>query len=250
LAGPASSASSYLVQARDVEGRMWTLVMDLGSGAFGPLQRLVTPETVDAVALSHLHPDHCADITGLAVYAKYRPGAALESLPVYGPDGTAEHLRRMQNSADPNSDEGDLHVLPYTEGVPFEVGPMSIVPYRVVHPVEAWGFRITGPASVREGTQVVFGYSGDTDECDGLDTLADGVDLLLIEAAFQEGRDAARGVHLTGRRAGLAAVRAGARHVVITHLPPWNDRADAVAEVRTAYHGLLQVARPLASYVI
>ncbi|MDR1825380.1 MAG: MBL fold metallo-hydrolase [Bifidobacteriaceae bacterium] len=248
LAGPASSASSYLLQTRDKVGRLWSLVLDLGSGAFGPLQTLIQPEAVDAVALSHLHPDHCADLTGLAVYAKYRPGAVMDTLPVYGPADTARQLKAMQYSADPNS-EGDLRVVPFQEGEPFQVGPMVATPYRVLHPVEAWGLRVVGPNSVRPGRTSVFAFSGDTDECPGLTKVAAGADLLLIEAAFQEGRDAFRGVHLTGLRAGRVASQAQAKRVVLTHLPPWNDPADTLQETEMAYAGPVHVARPRASYV-
>ena len=61
FAGPASAASCYLVQA-DSGGRTWSLVLDLGSGALGSLQRHVSPDQLDAVVLSHLHPDHCVDL--------------------------------------------------------------------------------------------------------------------------------------------------------------------------------------------
>ena len=59
-AGPESPASCYLVEADDA-GRTWRVVLDLGAGAVGPLQRYCDPARVDAVAVSHGHPDHCAD---------------------------------------------------------------------------------------------------------------------------------------------------------------------------------------------
>ena len=55
--GPDSAASSYLVEQ---DG--FRLLLDLGSGAFGALQRHLDPAEVDAVVLSHLHPDHCFDL--------------------------------------------------------------------------------------------------------------------------------------------------------------------------------------------
>jgi ribonuclease BN (tRNA processing enzyme) len=61
LAGPTSPASCYLVQTEH-EGRTWNLVLDLGNGALGALQRHVDPEAIDAVVLSHLHADHCLDL--------------------------------------------------------------------------------------------------------------------------------------------------------------------------------------------
>jgi ribonuclease BN (tRNA processing enzyme) len=109
--------------------------------------------------------------------------------------------------------------------------------------------RITGPSHVRNRSSVL-AFSGDTDLCEGLDLLAEEADLLLIEAAFDQRRDAARGVHLTGERAGQAAAKARAKRVVITHLPPWNEPEAAVAAVRTEYDGPVHVARSRDSYVI
>ncbi|MDR3360663.1 MAG: MBL fold metallo-hydrolase [Bifidobacteriaceae bacterium] len=250
LAGPDSPASSYLVQTRDADGRLWSLALDLGSGAFGALQRFLPPEALDFVALSHLHPDHCADLTGLAVYAKYRPGAAMSSLAVHGPADTSRQLAALQYAHDPVSEGGDFVFGTWREGETVEVGPFTITPHPMLHPVEAWGFRIEGPSDTRPGRRVVLGYTGDTDVTPGLAQVADGVDLLLAEAAFEEGRDVARGIHLTGRRAGEAAAAGGARRVVVTHLPPWNDPAVTLAAVRQVYPGPVHLARPGASYHI
>jgi len=245
FAGPDSPASCYLVQCHDQARRLWTIALDMGSGAFGPLQRILAPEALDCVALTHLHPDHCADMTGLHVYAKYRPGTALERLPVYGPDGTVEQLEALQYSQHQHSKFKTRH---WQAGQAVQVGPMSITPYPVVHPVEAWGFRITGPSAVRSGTSTL-GFTGDTDVCAGLDELAADVDLLLAEAAFQEGRDSTPGVHLTGRRAGQVAQKAKVGRLVITHIPPWYDAAEIMAEVTGAFSGPTHLAMSNHAYV-
>jgi ribonuclease BN (tRNA processing enzyme) len=89
-----SPASCYLVQAHDGE-RRWNVLLDLGSGALGPLHRHVDPADVDAVLLSHLHADHCLDLCGLYVVLKYAPrdgtsAAGHRRKPqVWGPTGTA-----------------------------------------------------------------------------------------------------------------------------------------------------------------
>jgi ribonuclease BN (tRNA processing enzyme) len=226
------------------------VALDLGSGTFGTLQAFLPPEALDFVALSHLHPDHCADLTGLAVYAKYRPGAAMNSLPVYGPEDTPQQLAVLQYAHDPTSKGGDFNFGCWRLGRGVHVGPFVLTPYPMLHPVEAWGFRIDGPSSVRPGRRVTLGYTGDTDTSEGLARVADSVDLLLIEAAFEEGRDVARGIHLTGQRAGQAAAAGNAGAVVVTHLPPWNDPEVTLAAVRSVYPGPVYLARRLASYVI
>jgi ribonuclease BN (tRNA processing enzyme) len=172
----------------------------------------------------------------------------LASLPVYGPQDTDRQLAAIQYSRDPNQPESKWRVANWVDGVPVTVGPMTLLPYRVEHPVEAWGFRVTGP-SYTNRRQVTFGYSGDTDLCDGLSRLARDVDLLLVEAAYQEDRDTGRGVHLTGLRAGQAAAHAGAKRVVVTHVPPWTDPADIMAELRQAYKGPAHLAKPFRAYV-
>ena len=246
FAGPYSPASCYLVQCHDQARRLWTIALDMGSGAFGPLQRVLRPEALDCVALTHLHPDHCADMTGLHVYAKYRPGTSLDRLPVYGPAGTSEQLEALQFALQRTS---KFRTDQWQAGRAVQVGPMSIMPYPVVHPVEAWGFRITGPSSVSPGLATL-GFTGDTDICPGLEELAVEVDLLLSEAAFQEGRDSASGIHLTGRRAGQVAQNALVRRLVVTHIPPWYDASETMAEVVQTFHGPTHLAKTNHSYVI
>ena len=95
FAGPDSPASSYLVQAEH-EGRTWSIVLDLGNGALGPLQRYVDLAELDAVFVSHLHPDHCVDVCGLYVTRKYRPGGRVEGqLPIHAPSGAEERFALM-----------------------------------------------------------------------------------------------------------------------------------------------------------
>src|SRR6476646_9466161 len=58
MPGPHSAASCYLLEA---DG--FRLVVDLGNGAVGALQRYTALNQVDAVALSHLHADPCLDLS-------------------------------------------------------------------------------------------------------------------------------------------------------------------------------------------
>ncbi len=244
-----SAASSYLVEADDDAGRPWRVVLDLGNGALGALQGYVDPAQVDAFAVSHLHADHCADLVVLGVYLRYNPAGAGPVVPVHAPAGAAERLAQMAGSDPATGLSGCLDVREWVEGAPVDVGPLRLEPVRVHHPVPAFGVRVTGPSEDDPGRRVTLAYTGDTDACAGLDLLATGVDLLLSEAAFLEGRDdALRGVHLTGRRAGQAAAAGGARRLVLTHLVAWNDVAASVDEARAVYDGPLEVARPGAVY--
>ena len=72
--GPDSPASCYLVTA---EG--FRMLLDLGNGALGSLQRYVSPADIDAVCLSHLHVDHCVDMCSYQVFRSYHPSGPLPS---------------------------------------------------------------------------------------------------------------------------------------------------------------------------
>ena len=236
FAGPDSPASCYLVQAHDGE-RTWNLVFDLGNGALGPLQRHVELADIDAVFISHLHPDHCVDICGLYVTRKYRPEGPLEGrLPLHAPVGAQERFALMYHGIDDGGMREELDAHDLADGQVVQVGPVTVTAHRVRHPVEAYGFRI-------EAADTVLAYTGDTDTCDALTPLLTGADLALVDSAWVDGRDTARGIHLSGRRAAEAAVAAGGvRRLMLTHIPPWNDREVCRAQAAAVWSGPLDVA--------
>ena len=48
----------------------------MGNGALGALHNYTDPLDVDGVALSHLHADHCVDLTGFYVLRRYHPSGS------------------------------------------------------------------------------------------------------------------------------------------------------------------------------
>jgi ribonuclease BN (tRNA processing enzyme) len=111
----------------------------------------------------------------------------------------------------------------------------------VVHPVEAYGLRVgAGDATVA--------YTGDTAPCEALDRIAGGVDLLLAEASFRDGDDNPPEIHLTGKDTGELAARAGVGRLVITHVPPWFDKDEMLAEAKAAWDGPAELARAGQTY--
>ena len=233
FAGPDSAASCYLLEG-DHDGRTWRVLLDLGSGALGTLQRYVDPLTLDAVLISHLHPDHYFDISGLYVVWKYHPGGARPRIPVIGPEGIADQCARAYGLAQHPGMSGEFEFHEYDDR-PIHLGPFTIRATRLVHPITAYGLRV-------ESKGRTFVYSGDTGPCQELVDLAAGTDLLLCEAAFVESGDNPADLHLTGKQAGAAAAEAGARRLVLTHIPPWHNPGIPLAEAREAYDGPLEAA--------
>jgi ribonuclease BN (tRNA processing enzyme) len=229
--GPDNPASSYLLEA---DG--FRLVVDMGNGALGALQKYIGLFDVDAIALSHLHADHCVDLYSYAIARTYVPGGAKPPIPVYGPDGTRERIAGIHGPCD---DGGVLDRFRYETLAP---GPLSIGPFEVTaahmnHPVETFGYRFAhGGRSIA--------YSGDTGLTDALSELARGVDVFVCEASFADGPDLPPDLHLCGRQAGEYAQQAGAGQLILTHLQAWNEQGKIFQEAASAYGGALVLARP------
>lgn len=228
--GPDSPSSCYLFEA---DG--FRLVVDMGHGALGVLQRYAPIADIDAVLLSHLHADHCVDLYGYRIARRYAPGGPLPAIPVHAPAGALERIAKI-HGVDDHDGVGDAFSFQTLEPGRLRVGPFTIEAGHVNHPVETFGFRIScGGASIA--------YSGDTGESDELVRLAAGANVALFEASFlsrQEERPP--NLHLTARQAAEHATRAGAEHLVLTHLVPWNDPLSSREEAAEHFGGKLTLA--------
>jgi ribonuclease BN (tRNA processing enzyme) len=227
--GPDSCASCYLLEA---DG--FRLVIDMGNGSLGPLQKYAGLFDVDAVCLSHLHADHCVDLYSYSIARTYSPGGAKPPIPVYGPAGTADRIALIGG---PGGDEAVPKRFKFTTVEPgrIEIGPFAVQLAHTNHPVETFAFRFT-----HGGRSLV--YTGDTGETETIPELAAGADVFLSEAAFLDGPDLPPDLHLTARQAGTYANRAGVGRLVLTHLQPWNNPDDARTQAGAAYQGVLDIA--------
>jgi ribonuclease BN (tRNA processing enzyme) len=226
--GPDSPASCYLIDAGD-----FRMVLDLGNGAVGALQRYTGLSDVDAICLSHLHSDHCIDMLGYSVYQNYHPDGPRPRIPVYGPGGTQDRLARALGA----EHRGMADAFEFTTLAPgtIEIGPLRVTTGHMNHPVETFGFRI-------EHAGKILAYSADTGPTDELVRLAAGADLLLSEASFVDGPELPTGLHLTARQAAEHAARAEAGELVLTHLVAWNDSAVSLEQASEAFAGPLRLA--------
>ncbi|MBT2209178.1 MULTISPECIES: MBL fold metallo-hydrolase [Actinomadura] len=228
--GPDSAASSYLVEA---EG--FSMLLDIGNGSIGALQRFHGVLDIDAICITHLHPDHCLDLTVYWIARTYCPGGPAPRIPVYGPRGTAEHMIKAYE-LDPNPGMTDTFDFRDLVTRPTGIGPFTVTAARMNHPIEAYGLRV-------EHGGRVFTYSGDTGPSETLVRLAGGSDLFLCEAAFAQRPGLPPDMHLNGREAGEHAERAEAGRLVLTHLLPWNDPAQTLAEAKASgYRGPIELA--------
>lgn len=226
--GPESPCSGYLV-----EHDGFRLVLDLGTGALGALQRHVGLLDVDAVYVTHLHADHCLDLVGWSYARRYHPDGAPPPVPVYGPQGLADRVVAAFEVPPPDrlTEVYDFREVPVGT---CEIGPFTVTTGRMAHPVECHGLRV-------EAGGRTLAYSADTGATPRLVALAQDADVFLCEASWPDAPDRPGGLHLSGREAGEHAAQAGVGRLLLTHVMPWADPDEVAAEARAAYAGPLEV---------
>lgn len=227
--GPDSPASCYLLEHDDRR-----ILLDLGNGALGPLQKYADIQNIDAVLISHLHVDHFVDLCSYHVARKYRPGAVSEPIPIYGPALTGERVAAAHGSSRVSDLAGELDFR--LLGAEFEVGPFSIKTTRMIHPVESYAIRVE--AGGRSLT-----YSGDTGPTPALAEAGAGTNVALFEASFLSTEENPPGLHLTASQCGQLAREAEAERLIVTHLVPWNSQQDVLEEATSTF-GHCELAAP------
>jgi ribonuclease BN (tRNA processing enzyme) len=225
-APPAGACSGYLV--RQGTTAIW---MDCGNGTFANLQEHVSVEDLDAVVITHEHPDHCVDVYGLHLLLHY--GLERTAFPIYGPEGIEAHLGQLVDG-----DWGgtfDWNVIDDTART--TVGDIALRFSRTDHPPPTYAVEATA-----EGKRLV--YTADTGPGWSVDAFGPEPDLVLSEATYLTARNKPDYPHLSAEEAGRAAREARARRLVLTHLWPGTDRRLAVAEGSEAFGEAVILAAP------
>jgi ribonuclease BN (tRNA processing enzyme) len=222
------ACSGYLV-----EHDGFRVLVDPGYAVVPRLLELVAAADVDAVLLSHGHPDHCADLNPL-LRARVLDGGTAPPLPVHALPGAADRVLALD---EPATLAGASALSAFTAGESFEVGPVRVDTWPLPHTVPNAGLRLAAGGRV-------LAYTGDTGPSAAIVDLARAADLFLAEASFPEQVPATAAAYLSSaRQAGEAAAAAGAGRLLLTHLLPGTDPGQAEDAARRAYHGELGVAR-------
>ncbi len=225
--GPGGAGSGYLLD--DGTTKVW---VDAGPGTLANLQRHIDFEDLDAIVLSHEHPDHWSDLEGWQVVWRYR--LKRRDFPVYAPAG----LRAR--TYDPESPAFTWHTVAGGDSV--SVGTMGFTFSRTDHGPVTLAMRVdAGGRSL--------GYSADTGPAWSLEALGPGLDLVLCEATVPiEEEDTMQ--HLSARQAGATAKAAGAGRLVLTHLWSSLDPGDAQSCGAEAFGRPVEVATVGARYEV
>lgn len=245
----------------------------------------VSASALTRLCLSHFHGDHCLGVPG--VIARLSLDGVHEPVEAYFPASGREFFERLRH-ASVFRDITDVRAHPISDDGRIATGPFGeLHARRLDHSVEAFGYQLVEPDSSRFDPAALarFGISGpavgelqrdgvlevagrtvrlddvtvprpgqrfafvmDTRLCDAVYALADGADLLVIEATFldEDAQLAADYGHLTARQAATVAAECGVRRLVLTHFSQrYPDTERHRAEAAQVYSGDLVIAEDL-----
>ena len=191
-----------------------------GWGTFRELVGVTDPRDVDAVVVTHGHPDHCADLLPLLRARALNEDEPCAPLPVLAPAGAVEPLL-LSEPVRSVRDAASLDVV--VDGATRTVAGFDLIFADLPHHVPNLGVRVSHGG-------VAMSYTGDAGPARAIIELARDVDLHLAEATYVgpdlHGNDGYLCDVATAVRQGLEA---RARRVMLTHLWPGEDQAAALA---------------------
>ncbi|MEU9001847.1 ribonuclease Z [Streptomyces sp. NPDC048551] len=259
------------------------ILFDPGEGTQRQMLRAgVAAHDINRICVTHFHGDHSLGLAGLIqrINLDRVPHPVTAHYPASGQKffdrlryATA-YRETVRLREEPVERDGTL-----ADGPPYRLEAR-----RLSHPVESFGYRVTEPDGRRMVPELLarhgikgpdvgriqregrlgevsledvsehragqrFAFVMDTRLCPGVDELAQGCDLLVIESTFLEA-DAALASdhgHLTAGQAARVARDAGVRHLVLTHFSQrYSDPSEFEREARAAgFEGELTIAADL-----
>lgn len=224
-----AACSGYLVRHEDT-----TILIDPGYSVFPRLLEECRAGEVDAVLISHAHPDHCADLNPL-LRARVLGAEHPPVLPVWAPEGSLDRIldldpvRMLRRGIEVNS---------LTDGGTVRIGPIRVRARTLPHHVTNLGFRL-------EADGDVLAYSGDSGDCAARIELARDADVYLAEATYVDQVPGGDAPYLcTVRQVARQAAIARPQVTLLTHLWPDASAEHALATARAEGLEGVQLATP------
>jgi ribonuclease BN (tRNA processing enzyme) len=233
---PGATGAAYLVCNGST-----SILLDLGQGSLPRVVGEIDPSDLDAVVISHLHPDHFIDLVALRHFLRYglEPPRRLR---VLAPAGLAGRLDDLH--AEPGFTAQALDCANLAQGL-LVIGDLRIEARLVTHTAESYAFRVAAP-----GADHGLVYSGDCGKAADLAPLIHPGDTLLCEVSFGPGPVPDGVNHLDGPAVGELAASAGAGRVLLTHLQMGYSEAATIESVRSRFDGPVELVEPGSRFTI
>ncbi|MCM3690270.1 MBL fold metallo-hydrolase [Neobacillus niacini] len=219
------ASSGYLLEH---EG--FNLLIDCGSGVLAKMQNIIEPEELDAVLISHYHPDHIADI-GVLQHARLIQGflgKSFPTLPIYGHSYDETEFAKLTYKEITKG-------IAYSPNAVLTVGPFQVSFLKTDHPAPCYAMRIEV-----NGKSLV--YTGDSSFKEEFIEFGKDADLLLCECNFYQHQNGKPAGHMNSTDAGKFAASAGVKQLILTHLPHYGDISKLISEASSEYTGIIKLA--------
>ncbi len=221
-----------------------TILVDAGPGALRAAAAAgAGPGEVDAVLLTHFHPDHLLDVPALLFALRHPSFAGRRPLTLAAPSGfdaILAHWLGAPYGSWLRPETFRLSVQTVVPGPQDLLGlPLTAVP--VAHAPESLAYRISETPG-----GAVLAVSGDTGPCVGAVEAGRGAGLYLLECAFRD--PAPWNGHLTPSTAAAVAAAAGPGRLVLTHFYPEVESEPVEEIVNRTFRGPAERARDGAVY--
>lgn len=239
------ACSGYVVQDGGTN-----VVIDMGNGTFSSLCRIFDFRSLRAVVLSHLHPDHCADIECLrhAIEGAMRDGSRHEPVTLLLPGQPTELHSRFRNYERAfNSvmiEDLPLEVVPPgVEARVYSIGPVRYFFLPTEHSLPSYAVGVEGSG--------YFVFSGDSSPTEKLALFAEKAGILLCEASgLDKDIEYLSGTHMTARQAGDLARKSRVKELIITHFWPEYDLDLLKSQAEEGYGKKVVVANEGDTYFV
>ncbi|MFZ7945285.1 MBL fold metallo-hydrolase [Neobacillus sp. 19] len=213
-----------------LEHNGFQLLIDCGSGVLSKLQNIIQPEELDAVIISHYHPDHIADL-GVLQHARLIQGflgKEFQTLPLYGHEFDREEFTKLTYK---NITKG----VAYDPNSTLEVGPFQISFLKTNHPVPCYAMRVEA-----DGKVIV--YTADSSFKQEFIEFSQNADILLCECNFYGHQNGKSAGHMNSVDAGQIAQKAAVKQLILTHLPHYGNVTDLITEASREFTGIIKLA--------
>jgi ribonuclease BN (tRNA processing enzyme) len=213
------------------------ILVDCGSATLLQLEKAGgSYRDIDAVFITHKHPDHFADLLPLIHALLATPKLnRTKDLYIFSPKGFTEYYQVSIASVLGHPKEFSVRTVEIQDK--FDFGPFHIITAKTIHSGDSIAYRFE-----YGGKSIVF--TGDADYDQGVIALAQNADLLIADCSFPESMKA-KG-HLSAKECGLVAAKAGAIKLVLSHLyPAGSPDTDRIMESGEVFNGEIILAEDL-----